>query len=97
MQDLMNANEMIGGVNVVVEIDESKFGKRKFNKGKRVNGKWVFGGLKERVEKFLCVWWRTGQPTRCYMPSRRTCCRVPLLFRTAGRPTIVCNQRASNI
>ncbi|KAF8792964.1 hypothetical protein HNY73_004498 [Argiope bruennichi] len=35
----------IGGVGKIVEIDESKFGKRKYNRGKRVEGKWVFGGI----------------------------------------------------
>ncbi|GBN59181.1 hypothetical protein AVEN_88712-1 [Araneus ventricosus] len=35
----------IGGVGKIVEIDESKFGKRKYNRGRRVEGKWVFGGL----------------------------------------------------
>ncbi|GBN84432.1 hypothetical protein AVEN_242463-1 [Araneus ventricosus] len=34
-----------GGVGKVVEIDESKFGKRKYNRVRRVEGKWVFGGL----------------------------------------------------
>uniref|UniRef100_A0A224XVK7 Putative transposase-like protein n=1 Tax=Panstrongylus lignarius TaxID=156445 RepID=A0A224XVK7_9HEMI len=35
----------IGGVDVIVEIDESKFGKRKYNRGRMVNGRWVFGGI----------------------------------------------------
>ncbi|GBN19518.1 hypothetical protein AVEN_255806-1 [Araneus ventricosus] len=30
--------EMLGDVGVIVEIDGSKFGKRKYNKGKRVDG-----------------------------------------------------------
>ena len=30
--------------------DESKFGKRKYNKGRRVKGNWVFGGV-ERGDK----------------------------------------------
>ncbi|KAF8794273.1 hypothetical protein HNY73_002270 [Argiope bruennichi] len=34
----------IGGVGKIVEIDESKYGKRKYNKGKRMEGEW-FGGL----------------------------------------------------
>ncbi|GBN92361.1 hypothetical protein AVEN_268008-1 [Araneus ventricosus] len=48
--------EMLGGVGVVVEIDESKFGKRKYNKGKQVNGKWVFGGVERGSKRsFFCV------------------------------------------
>lgn len=38
----------IGGPGTHVEIDESKFGRRKYNKGHRVEGQWVFGGY-ERV------------------------------------------------
>ncbi|KAM0685950.1 Phosphotyrosine-binding domain, partial [Conglomerata obtusa] len=33
----------IGGKDIVVEIDESKFGKRKYNRGHRVLGTWVVG------------------------------------------------------
>ena len=43
----------IGGEGIVVEIDESKFGKRKFHKGKHVDGVWVFGGI-ERENKENC-------------------------------------------
>ena len=45
--------EQIGGENVIVEIDESKFGKRKYNRGKRVEGQWVFGGI-EQENKSKC-------------------------------------------
>ena len=48
--------EQIGGNNIIVEIDESKFGKRKYNRGKRVEGQWVFGGIeKENKEKCFMV------------------------------------------
>jgi transposase-like protein len=40
----------IGGPGIVVEIDESKFGKRKHNRGHRVEGVWVVGGV-ERTDK----------------------------------------------
>jgi len=43
-------NDKIGGPGIVVEIDESKFGKRKYNSGKRVEGVWVLGGV-ERTEE----------------------------------------------
>ena len=41
--------EKIGGPGKIVEIDESKIGKRKFNRGHFVEGQWVFG----RVGKVL--------------------------------------------
>ena len=40
----------IGGPGKIVEIDESKFGKRKYHKGSRKDGIWVFGGI-ERDSK----------------------------------------------
>lgn len=38
-------HEQMGGVGFTVEIDESKFGKRKYWRGHKVDGCWVFGGL----------------------------------------------------
>lgn len=38
------SSEKIGGVGKIVEIDESKFGKRKYGRGHYVEGQWVFGG-----------------------------------------------------
>ncbi len=42
---LEKENEMIGGEGKIVEIDESKFGKRKYNRGRKVTGQWVLGGI----------------------------------------------------
>ena len=42
---------VVGGPGVIVEIDESLFGKRKYHKGKRVNGQWVVGGVELTNEK----------------------------------------------
>lgn len=39
----------VGGPGRIVEIDESKFGKRKYNRGHRVEGQWVFGGLERQT------------------------------------------------
>ncbi|KAF9760837.1 hypothetical protein NGRA_2994 [Nosema granulosis] len=36
-----NISEKIGGNNRIVEIDESKFGKRKHHRGHKVEGVWV--------------------------------------------------------
>lgn len=46
-----NENNVIGGPGIVVEIDESKFGKRKYHKGRRVDGVWVFGGIERDSKK----------------------------------------------
>jgi len=40
---LEQQSEPIGRSGKIVEIDESKFGKRKYNRGKRVDSIWVFG------------------------------------------------------
>ena len=45
---LLEYSEAIGGQGVEVEIDESKFGKRKYHKGHRVEGQWVFGGREKK-------------------------------------------------
>ena len=34
-----------GGQGLTVEVDESKLGKRKFNKGRVVEGQWVMGDI----------------------------------------------------
>ncbi|KCZ78310.1 hypothetical protein H311_00660, partial [Anncaliia algerae PRA109] len=43
----------IGGPGIFVELDESKFGKRKYNRGHRVEGAWVFAGV-EKTEERKC-------------------------------------------
>lgn len=42
---------IIGGDGIRVELDESKFGKRKYNRGHRVDGVWVFGGVEKTEER----------------------------------------------
>ena len=44
----------IGGPDKIVEIDESKFGRRKYHRGRVVEGQWVFGGIcRETKECFV--------------------------------------------
>jgi hypothetical protein len=47
----LNKREKIGGIGVIVEIDESKFGKTKYNKGHKVEGVWVLGLVERTGEK----------------------------------------------
>ena len=47
---------LIGGAGLKVEIDESKFRKRKYNKRQLVEGQWVVGGIRrETKDIFLAV------------------------------------------
>ena len=41
----MEDSQSIGGEGKVVQIDESKFGKRKYHCGHHVEGQWVFGRI----------------------------------------------------
>ena len=47
--------EPIGGKNIVVEIDESKFGKVKYNRGHRVDGVWVLGMVEKTPERRIIL------------------------------------------
>jgi len=38
-----------------VEIDESKFGRRKYHRGHRVEGQWVFGGVERETGKCFLI------------------------------------------
>ena len=47
--------EKLGGYGKVVQIVESKFGKRKYHRGHHVEGQWVFGGIEEDSRKCFLV------------------------------------------
>ena len=44
-----------GGSGKIIEVDEAKFGKRKFNVGRMIKGQWVFGGFERESKKFFLV------------------------------------------
>ena len=50
--DEVGENEgQICGEGVIVEVDESKFGKRKYHRGHHVEGAWVVGGVERTPER----------------------------------------------
>ena len=46
---------IIGGENVIVEADESKFGKRKHHRGHYVEGVWVLGMVERTIERRIVL------------------------------------------
>jgi ISXO2-like transposase domain len=48
---LEEVDQTIGGDGVVVEVDETKLGKRKYNRGHRVDGVWVMAGVEKTAQK----------------------------------------------
>jgi hypothetical protein len=52
---MIERGEKIGGPGKIVEIDESKFGRRKYHVGHLVEGQWVFGGIERGSGKVFLV------------------------------------------
>ncbi|GFX73089.1 DDE_Tnp_IS1595 domain-containing protein [Trichonephila clavipes] len=46
-------SSVLGGPDAIVEREKSMFGKRKYNRGKRVNGTWMFGGIERPTNKYF--------------------------------------------
>lgn len=56
IESLDDKDMVIGGEGIEVEVDETKFGKRKYHRGKRVTGVWVLVGVERTSEKrYFCV------------------------------------------
>jgi transposase-like protein len=53
--DLTEEACRVGGPGIVVEVDESKLARRLNNRGHRVNGAWVIGGVERTPERKLFV------------------------------------------
>ena len=54
---LKNIDEFLGGDKMIIEVDESKFGKMKYSNGHEVEGVWILGmverSLQRRIFYFL--------------------------------------------
>ena len=70
MHSSMNLEFRLGGIESIVEIDEAKFGRRKYHRGRRVEGVWVFGAVQRSSE---------NTPRRACLQVVSNCSRETLL------------------
>jgi len=54
-ENMQEERSMIGGPNIIVEIDECKIAKRKYHQGHRVEGAWIVGGVERTQVRNLFV------------------------------------------
>jgi len=52
---MSGCSEKLGGLNKIVEVDESKFGRRKYHRGHPVECQWVFGGVERESGRTFLV------------------------------------------
>ena len=45
--------KMIGGKDHVVQIDEDHFGRRKYDRGRIIRGRWIFVGIEMAIKKLF--------------------------------------------
>ena len=45
----------IGGPGTIIQVDESKFGRRKYNRGRRIDWHWVLGLIENNSEDFRLI------------------------------------------
>lgn len=51
----MHYSSCVGDEGTNVEIDDSKFGRRKYHRGHRVEGQWVFGGVERETSRCFFI------------------------------------------
>jgi transposase-like protein len=50
-KQLITPDKKIGGKDKIVEMDETKIAKRKYNKGRKIEGAWMIGGIERNENK----------------------------------------------
>jgi hypothetical protein len=82
-----NNSEQIGGEGKIVEIDEAKIGKRKYNRGRYLEEQWVFGGIERGSNIFFLLLWKIGRLTLWSGSSKIKLNRERRFTVTAGNRT----------
>jgi len=72
-------DDMIGGPGIVVEIDESKFSKRKYNTGRSLRERWVFGVIERESRRMFFT----------YVQDRREETLIPIILRRIRQGSVI--------
>jgi len=78
-QLLINKQSQIDGNGLIVEIDEAKFGRQKYNCGRLINGQWLFGSIERTTKKIFVL----------PVPYRKTEVLLPLIQKYIASGTII--------
>lgn len=71
-----------------LQIDESKFGKRKYNRGRRVDGCWVFG-IAEAISTSEPNKYKRGRCLFFTVPNRTQYTLLPILYKYCRRGSVI--------
>jgi len=50
-----NDNKPLGGPDIIVEVDEAKIGRRKYNRGRIIRGQWIFGVIERNSGRIFVI------------------------------------------
>ncbi|XP_011139124.1 uncharacterized protein LOC105182989 isoform X1 [Harpegnathos saltator] len=78
-QWLTDSSKPLGGPGIIVEIDEAKFGRRKYYKGRLITGHWLFGSVERDSDRLLVV----------SIPDRTAAILVPIIRRYIASGSII--------
>ena len=90
---LLESRGRLGREEKIVQIDESKFGKRKYHRGHHVEGQWVFGGIEQNSRKCFLIAVEKRMKQRCYLLFRNGLSREQLSYQIAGKRTVIWRNR----
>ncbi|XP_031338637.1 uncharacterized protein LOC116167416 [Photinus pyralis] len=89
MHYLTRRSVLLGGEGVTVEIDEAKIGKRKYNRGRRIEDQWIFGGYERARATFSSFQFRIEPRIPCLSSYESTYDLAPQSFPIVGALTSV--------
>ncbi|RLU14819.1 hypothetical protein DMN91_012706 [Ooceraea biroi] len=50
-----NDRKLLGGPEIIVEVDEAKSGRRKYNRGRVIRGQWIFGTTERNSNRIFVI------------------------------------------